>query len=82
MLRVVGLGLMFLLSIPVFPGRTVRMGTYTAIHGILKPSLLRMGKELGIRMEITELGGMDMLLDLEAGSWMSSSWPDPWNTFW
>jgi len=45
----------------------IRVGAYTARPGLLEPNLARIEKELGLRLQITELGGVDMLKAVDAG---------------
>jgi len=60
--------LSLLLAFPGFAGgSTIRVGAYTAKPGLLDPNLVRIERELGIRLDISELGGVDMLRAMEAG---------------
>lgn len=68
MVRLFFLVLCIVMALPGFAGgSTIRVGAYTAKPGLLDPNLGRIQRELGIRLEISELGGVDMLRSLEAG---------------
>lgn len=52
---------------PLAAQATLRVGTLTAIPGLLDPIKAALEKEKGIRLEYTQKGGVDLFLDLEAG---------------